>query len=158
MVQEITPSRSQLISQKPCSDIEKNLGDLKFTIQTKVLTIKPQGYMHQLNDNGNCLLGLESIPDSHNHYKLGMQFLKNFYTVLDYQNNIIRIGVNAAGPSAKSGAKGIDDHHHDDGEEKSSNTFMVILFLFLALAIGFFIYKRYTEDKEETKIRNASVE
>lgn len=25
-----------------------------------------------------CLIGIESIPDSENHYRLGIQFLKNF--------------------------------------------------------------------------------
>lgn len=35
---------------------------------------------------------------------------------------------------------------------------MVILFLFLGTVIGYFIYKRYKEDKEETLQRNATVE
>ena len=69
--------------------------------------------------------------------------------MLDFQNNTISIGVNAAGPSAKNGAKGIDDHHPNNEEQKSSSTFLVFFFLILGAIISYFVYKRYKEDKEQ---------
>lgn len=31
-----------------------------------------------------CRIGIESIPDSANQYRLGIQFLRNFFVQLDY--------------------------------------------------------------------------
>lgn len=56
---------------------------------------------------GHCLVGIESIPDSENHYRLGIQFLKNFYTALDYGNNVIMIAINDHG--LNSGADAVVD-------------------------------------------------
>jgi hypothetical protein len=88
-----------------------------------------------------------------------MQFLKNFYTVLDFENNIIRIGVNAAGPSAKSGATGIKESSTSASEDEAepSNTFVIILLVVFVAIISFFVYKRYKEDKQHTQSVNASV-
>jgi hypothetical protein len=45
-------------------------------------------------DMTRCFIGIEKIPDSSNQYRLGTIFLRNFYTGLDFDNNIILIGVN----------------------------------------------------------------
>jgi len=50
-----------------------------------------------------CRIGIESIPDSANHYRLGIQFLRNFFVQLDYEQNIIMIGLNNNGKIANSG-------------------------------------------------------
>lgn len=44
-----------------------------------------------------CLIGIESIPDYENHYRLGIQFLRNFYTALDYESNVIILALNNHG-------------------------------------------------------------
>ena len=56
----------------------------------------PRGYLHQLDD-GHCLVGLESIPQSANHFRLGSVFLKNFYVGLDFDQNQILLGPNQLG-------------------------------------------------------------
>jgi len=77
-----------------------------------------------------------------------MQFLKNFYTVLDYESNTIRIGVNKAGPSAKSGASGIKESTtSEENEAEPSNTLLIIILVIFVGVISFFVYKRYKEDK-----------
>lgn len=54
------------------------------------LTIKPKGYLYNLN--GDCAIGIQSIPDSLNEYRLGLVFLSNFYTGLDFETNHIYFG------------------------------------------------------------------
>lgn len=48
-------------------------------------------------DGSECRIGIESIPNSANHYRLGMTFLKHFYTALDYEENLIIMGLNGIG-------------------------------------------------------------
>jgi len=43
----------------------------------------------------DCFIGVQAIPDSANQYRLGRVFLRNFYTALDYDKNLIMIGPNA---------------------------------------------------------------
>ena len=45
--------------------------------------------------NQDCFVGIQSIPDETNQFRLGTVFLRNFYTALDYDKNLIMIGVNA---------------------------------------------------------------
>jgi hypothetical protein len=40
------------------------------------------------------MVGVEGIPDNLNQIRLGSVFLRNFYTVLDFDNNYIMIGLN----------------------------------------------------------------
>ena len=47
-------------------------------------------------DGSECRVGIESIPNSANHYRLGIIFLKHFYTALDYENNLVAMGLNSA--------------------------------------------------------------
>ena len=63
--------------------------------KTKII-IKPKGYLYEKpNDSDDCYIGLQAIPDDANQYRLGTIFLRNFYTALDFDNNLIMIGVNA---------------------------------------------------------------
>jgi hypothetical protein len=60
------------------------------------MVIKPRGYLYrQPLQTNDCFIGIESIPDSSNQYRLGRVFLRNFYTALDYEQNLIMIGPNA---------------------------------------------------------------
>lgn len=49
-----------------------------------------------------CFIGLEGIPDKYNQIRLGTVFLRNFYTVLDYDNNLIALGLNLQGSAAET--------------------------------------------------------
>jgi hypothetical protein len=44
----------------------------------------------------DCFIGIQSIPNSANQFRLGTIFLRNFYTALDYDQDLIMIGVNSA--------------------------------------------------------------
>jgi hypothetical protein len=46
-------------------------------------------------NQGYCSIGLEKLKDVDNEYRLGTLFMRNFYTALDFDNDMIAIGVNA---------------------------------------------------------------
>ena len=50
-------------------------------------------------DGSECRIGIESIPDRMNHYRLGVSFLQHFYTALDYERNLIVVGLSQSGHS-----------------------------------------------------------
>ena len=74
--------RSRLVSPLKCDAIEKRLSEFDFHIQSTRITIHPRGYL--FSSDGECHIGIESIPDSLNQFRLGTIFLRNFYTVFDY--------------------------------------------------------------------------
>ena len=43
---------------------------------------------------GSCQIGLECLKGEKSEYRLGTIFLRNFYTALDYENDLIILGVN----------------------------------------------------------------
>lgn len=107
-----------LKSNEQCSQLQESLSPLEFYIQDSKITILPSGILDDVPEvidettgeiitPRHCLIGIESIPDSENHYRLGIQFLKNFYTALDYQNNVIMIALNDHGKN--SGADAVVD-------------------------------------------------
>lgn len=49
----------------------------------------------------DCFIGIQSIPDRYNQYRLGTIFLRNFYTGLDYENNLVVLGINNGITSAE---------------------------------------------------------
>jgi hypothetical protein len=84
-----------LVANKPCDDLYDSLGNLEFRLQGTNVAIRPRGYLYHIDgDNRKCFIGIQSIPDSANQYRLGTIFLQNFYTALDFDNNMILLGVN----------------------------------------------------------------
>lgn len=74
-----------LVARKACHELEDKLSDIEFMLQNTKIIIKPRGYIYHLADQyADCFIGISSIPDSLNQYRLGTIFLRNFYTVLDY--------------------------------------------------------------------------
>lgn len=47
-------------------------------------------------------MGVESIPDSLNQIRLGRSFLRNFYTILDFDKNYIVFGLNQGGNDGRA--------------------------------------------------------
>ena len=87
--------RHVLITRKPCYKLYHTLKPIKFSLQHTTIEIKPQGYLYSLGgDRKTCFIGIEQIPDRSNHYRLGTVFLRNFYIVLNYELNLIHMGVN----------------------------------------------------------------
>lgn len=123
-----------------------------------MFSIAPQGYLHQLDVKGykpTCLIGIESIPDSQNQYRLGLTFLKNFYMALDFENNHIMIGVNNNGPSKFKDISTEDEFNKNNNipdekeEEKDTSAALWVVIILLVLVIAGVGFKRYREIKQE---------
>lgn len=65
-------------------------------LESTQMIINPKGYTYQLDENqGYCQVGIAADKNSDsNEYRLGTIFLRNFYTSLDYDADLIAIGVN----------------------------------------------------------------
>lgn len=76
-----------------CDDIVDDLPTLKINFDGGVsIEIEPRGYVYKpAPGDYYCKIGLSGVEGS-KQYRLGTQFLKNFYTVLDYDNKQVMIG------------------------------------------------------------------
>ena len=87
--------RMIIVAHKPCDKIYDTLGDISFRLQGTKVELKPRGYLYPMSlDMSKCFVGIEKIPNSANQYRLGTIFLRNFYTALDFDNNLVLMGVN----------------------------------------------------------------
>lgn len=81
---------------------------------------------------------MQSIHGESSEYKLGTVFLRNFYTVLDYDDDLIAIGVNKG--SAGLAKAEIEGHRENPKTKHKSNlglgTFLLVL-LVVFLIVGF---------------------
>ena len=62
------------------------------------LEISPEGYTYDMNIFGSsgskCFIGIQKVENLQ-FIRLGTVFLRNFYIGLDYEKDMIMIGVNA---------------------------------------------------------------
>ena len=96
-----------------------------------------------MNKN-KCFVGIEAVPDKFNQIRLGRVFLRNFYTVLDYEQNLIMLGLNQEAGGATTAS--INDNNPLKGVKPKSESngglvaFFVIFFILLAGVVGYYIY------------------
>lgn len=143
------------------------LGKLEFKLGGTMIVIKPKGYLYSLQGQSDCFIGLQGIDDSFRQFRLGTIFLRNFYTGLDFDQNLIILGVNAqtAGDSEVS-IYGKAKNPYTKRETNPAGAIMafLVLAMMFAAAIGFAIYhhkkmkngggttykiRRYSEDEAE---------
>ena len=56
-----------LVARENCDNLYDTLGDIEFTLQGTKIVITPRGYLYRLPDqNSDCFIGIQSIPDSAN--------------------------------------------------------------------------------------------
>ena len=125
-----------------CKDVWEKLKPISFKIESTTITIEPRGYTYQLDKNqGYCQIGLQSIHGETSQYILGTVFLRNFYTVLDYDNDLIAIGVNKG--SAELVKAEIEGHRANpklNGNNRSSlGTFLLVLLVVFILVGGLYL-------------------
>jgi hypothetical protein len=122
--------------------------------------IKPRGYLYHLDGQYlDCFIGIESIPDSTNQYRLGTVFLRNFYTGLDYDENLIMIGVNkGSSDTAKAELIGkiYNPYKHVDAPGGGSVAVVLCFFLVLfAMAVLYIVKAKSQEREEEHRAKKA---
>ena len=143
---------SIMVARKPCSELYDKFGDIEFSLQGTIMMIKPRGYLyHQPLQNSDCFIGLESIPDDANQYRLGRVFLRNFYTGLDYDQNLIMIGPNAySSQGAKANIMGrVGNPNRRGGVRGTFKWGWVIVIILGLIAGGVFMYIRNAKKLRE---------
>ena len=114
-------------------------------------------------DGSECRIGIESIPNSANHYRLGMTFLKHFYTALDYENNLIILGLNGVGGERKiqiykdAAAKIREPLPDDDYHALVSICVVVLIAVFIWLYVLSVKHRRRKEPGYVPKILRAGI-
>ena len=105
--------------------------------------------------NKDCFIGIESIPDHNNQYRLGTVFLRNFYTALDYDQNLIIIGVNkGSSDSAKAELIGkiYNPFKHIKNKGGAMAAVLICLLCLFSVAIAFFVKAK----KEQAEVNNGA--
>ena len=129
-----------LVSNKKCSELYDLYSDLKFTIEGTEITIKPKGYLYSLGTQNACFIGLTSIPDKYNQYRLGTIFLRNFYTGLDFENDMLLIGINKGSTGAEFNGKLENPNKPSEG---NGAVLLVITFIIVMIAVAVTCFVRF---------------
>jgi len=137
-----------LVSRKSCKETIKVLKDLQFVLGGTEIIIRPQGYTYQLPGMTDCFIGVSSIPDSFNQYRLGTIFLRNFYTGLNFETQEIMLGLNEGTDTAdmigKSESKKVKNL-----KPRGGGLIFISFFMLVILTIAMVCYCRNKKIQEE---------
>jgi hypothetical protein len=123
-------------------------------LQDTRIIIKPRGYIYHLADqNKDCFIGISSLPDSHNQYRLGTVFLRNFYTALDFSQNLIIIGLNK-GAHAGSYVEGHVGNPFIQPEDSHYVALSIILIVVVVLVLFVYLLTGRKNDQGLTAIQS----
>jgi hypothetical protein len=150
LVPESYGTRIRLTTNKPCDQIQKKFGVLEFNIQSTKIQIMPEGYL--FNDEGKCNIGIESIPDKLNQIRLGRMFLRNFYTVLDFDRDYIAFGLNLGGAEGKAFIGGQDEKGFTVKNLKSRGGLLGLFLIILTMCGGGFGYHFWKKRRDQRGI------
>jgi hypothetical protein len=81
----------------PCEHIAPKLGNVGFNIEDTIFEMTPAAYLHQGKDD-ICQFAIAQNPlDKYNNgnFLFGGLFLKHFYSIYDFDNELISLGVNS---------------------------------------------------------------
>jgi len=109
------------------------------------------GYLYEIAFQNECFIGVSSIPDKYNQYRLGTVFLRNFYTALDYENNTIMLGINKGTTSAKLVGKAENPQKPRSGGVGGMVAGIVIFFICM-FGIGAFCYIRAKRNERQRMV------
>ena len=147
-------------ANKPCSQIYNVLSPISFKLQSTTISIAPRGLTLKSDPNSEdekCRIALEKLVGVSNEYRLGNVFLRNFYTALDFDNDLIIIGVNKGMNSVAMAS--IEGRVYNPFKPRYTVFKVVLIFFFLAIVAGGIAYynHRRKEFEEEVKARNARI-
>ena len=138
-----------LVSSLSCENLAKKLDPLEFMLHHTKIKIKPMGYLYSFLNQKDCFIGVQSIPDRFNQYRLGTIFLRNFYTGLNYHYNSLLIGLNQGTTDAE--IMGAAPNPFKPKTNHGAIIF-VIAFLVLMFAIAIFFYFRSQRIEQQRTI------
>ena len=100
----------------------------------------------------SCFIGIQKIPNSANQYRLGTIFLRNFYTALDYDNNLILMGINkGSSERAKAYIDGKISNPYRSGGMTIGVVIVILLIAFAVAIIFYFKQHRQLKNSEGVK-------
>ena len=80
-----------------CAELAPQLKNLTVVLDTKHYTIPPYGYLlDSRNTAETCIIPVSSVAESSGMVILGDTFIRNFYTVFDFQSNQVKLAPNSA--------------------------------------------------------------
>ena len=82
-------------SRQSCKKLTKSLKSVSFNIEGTIFELSPEAYLHQ--GEGICQFAIAQNPlDKHNNgnFLFGDLFLKHFYSIYDYDQELISLGIN----------------------------------------------------------------
>ena len=81
----------------PCDHIAPKLHNVGFNVEDTLFEMRPEAYLHQGKDD-ICQFAIAQNPlDKFNNgnFLFGGLFLKHFYSIYDFDNELISLGVNS---------------------------------------------------------------
>lgn len=148
-------AREPRILNRNCDEVWAKLKPIEFKLENTTIVIQPRGYTYQLDKGQHyCQIGIHSLQGVKSEYRLGTIFLRNFYTSLDYDKDLIAIGVNRGSAAlAKATIEGHKENPYNTPPPRRSVAGLFILILFIALvcvAVAWFILqRRSTKNKKK---------
>lgn len=118
-------------------------------VQNTAITISPKGYLFQVSLQSDCFIGISSIPDKYNQYRLGTIFLRNFYTALDYENNMVMFGINKGTTSAKLVGKAENPNKHTSTGGGNGAVWGIVIFLLCMFGVAAFCFVRAKRNERQ---------
>jgi len=110
-----------------------------------LVRIQPEGYLYSYNNQNDCFIGVQSIDDNLNQYRLGTIFLRNFYVGLDYNYEQIVIGLNE-GTTYASIMGSSPNPNFKSEKDKGAVVFVLMFLIFMfGIAITFYFRSRQQE-------------
>ena len=102
-----------------------------------------------------CFIGVQSIPDNFNQYRLGTIFLRNFYTGLDYENNLILLGPNEG--TDKAFMTGEAPNPNRPKRQMGATVWVVIFIIsMIAISIALFVRQQRVEQNKTLSFNHMS--
>ena len=78
-----------------CSALAPKLGDVQVRIDDVIYNMPPESYLLPEINGVECLIGIFPIEDESGLYILGDNFIREFYSVFDYENNQVKLALHA---------------------------------------------------------------
>jgi hypothetical protein len=139
-------------ADKPCEIATQKLKDITFKLQTTTITLRPKGYIYEIGPHEKrCQIGIEKLKGVQSEYRLGSVFLRNFYTGLDYKNDMIYIGVNKG--QAENARASIHGRVYNPFKPRYTIFKATLIILFFGIIICGVVY--YVHRKQEFEQEHA---
>ena len=84
-------------ADKSCAELTKVLKPVSFLMSDTIFELQPMQYLYQANGENKCYFVLSEGKlggKNKDIYLLGAAFLKHYYSVFDFDNNQISLGIN----------------------------------------------------------------